>query len=82
MNTKLISMMVVAMGINISSHGASIQPTMIQATDNDTLIVNNPRKVTVITDDSLQTIRIEGRNDDPNFHYENTIQLVDSNYVS
>ena len=40
MNTKLISMMVVAMGINISSHGASIQPTMIQATDNDTLIVN------------------------------------------
>ncbi len=82
MNTKLISMMVVAMGISISSHGASIQPTMIQATDNDTLIVNNPRKVTVITDDSLQTIRIEGRNDDPNFHYENTIQLVDSNYVS
>ena len=30
--------------------------------DNDTLIVNNPSKVTVITGDSLQTIRIEGRN--------------------
>ena len=55
---------------------------MIPATDKDTLVVNNPRKVTVITDDSLQTIRIEGSNDDPNFHYENTIQLVDSNYVS
>ena len=50
--------------------------------DNDTLIVNNPSKVTVITGDSLQTIRIEGRNDDPNFRYENTLQLVDSNYVS
>ena len=44
--------------------------------DNDTLIVNNPSKVTVITGDSLQTIRIEGRNDDPNFRYENTLQLV------
>lgn len=50
--------------------------------DNDTLIVNNPSKVTIITGDSLQTIRIEGRNDDPDFHYENTLQLVDSNYVS
>lgn len=50
--------------------------------DNDTLIVNNPSKVTVITGDSLQTIRIEGRHDDPDFRYENTLQLVDSNYVS
>ncbi|MCR4851989.1 MAG: hypothetical protein K5893_00170 [Prevotella sp.] len=50
--------------------------------DNDTLIVISPRKVTVITNDSLQTVRIEGRHDDYNFNYENTIQLVDSNYVS
>ena len=50
--------------------------------DQDTLIVNNPRKVTVITGDSLQTMRIEGRHDDPDFRYENTLQLVDSNYVS
>ncbi|MCR5131430.1 MAG: hypothetical protein K6C10_08230 [Prevotella sp.] len=54
----------------------------LSSDDNDTLIVNSPRKVTVITNDSLQTVRIEGRHDDYNFHYENTIQLVDSNYVS
>ena len=60
MKKKLITMMVVALGICQFAYGASIQPTMIPATDKDTLVVNNPRKVTVITDDSLQTIRIEG----------------------
>lgn len=50
--------------------------------DNDTLIVKNARKVMVIAGDSLQKIEIEGMENDSNYHYSNTIQLVDSNYVS
>lgn len=62
-------------------HAAPLsQPSGIN--DNDSLVINYPRKVTVITGDSLQTVRIEGRHDDYDFRYENTIQLVDSNYVS
>lgn len=53
-----------------------------QAADNDTIIVNNARKVTVITNDSLQKIEINGMGEDSTYHYENTIQLVDSNFVS
>ena len=50
--------------------------------ENDTVVVNNPRKVVVVTSDSLQQIKIEGADDNPNYKYENRIQLVDSNYVS
>ena len=82
MNKKLLCMMVVAVSACHFAHATSLQPTMISGTDNDTLVVNYPHKVTVISGDSLQTIRIEGRHDDPAFRYENTIQLVDSNYVS
>jgi len=49
---------------------------------NDTLVINHPDKVTVITGDSLQRIVVRGRQGDPDFNYQNTIQLVDSNYVS
>jgi hypothetical protein len=49
---------------------------------NDTVVVNNPRKVVVVTSDSLQQIKIEGADDNPNYKYENRILLVDSNYVS
>lgn len=57
---------------------------MMAANDvnNDTVVVNNPQKVVVITSDSLQQIQIVGSDHDPNYRYENTIQLVDSNYVS
>ena len=55
---------------------------MDERNDNDTLVINYPRKVTIITGDSLQTIKVDGRHDDYDFRYENTIQLVDSNYVS
>lgn len=50
--------------------------------DNDTVIVKNAKKVTIVTNDSLQKIEIQGKEGDDNFHYTNTIQLVDSNYVS
>ena len=55
---------------------------MDESNDNDTLVIRYPRKVTIITGDSLQTIKVDGRHDDYDFRYENTIQLVDSNYVS
>jgi len=50
--------------------------------ENDTVVVTNAKKVTVVTGDSLQSILIEGSADNPNYRYSNTIQLVDSNYVS
>ena len=75
--------LLVAMGL-LAPAATLAAPTLLPdgRADNDTLVINYPRKVTVITGDSLQTVRIEGRFDDPNFQYENTIQIVDSNYVS
>ena len=52
------------------------------ASDNDTTVINNAQKVVIITGDSLQKIKISGKEGNDNFTYENTIQLVDSNYVS
>ena len=52
------------------------------AAQNDTVIINNPKKVTIVTSDSLQKIIVIGKEGDDKYTYENTIQLVDSNYVS
>lgn len=51
-------------------------------TRQDTLIVNKADRVVVITSDSTQSITIHGKEGNPNFEYSNTLQLVDSNYVS
>lgn len=81
MNKRILTLLVPACCALLAPHAAAASlPTGLA--DNDTLIVNYPRRVTVISGDSLQTVRIEGRHDDYDFHYENTIQLVDSNYVS
>lgn len=64
---------------------ALLMPLLAQARtiqSQDTLVVNKPERVTVITGDSLQTIRIVGKEGNPNYVYSNSIQLVDSNYVS
>ena len=64
---------------------AALLPLMAQARNNnpqDTLVVNKPTKVTVITSDSAQTIYIQGKEGNPKYAYRNSIQLVDSNYVS
>lgn len=53
-----------------------------ESIENDTVVVNNPRKVIIVTNDSLQQVRIEGAQNDPGYKYESKIQLVDSNYVS
>ena len=52
------------------------------AAQNDTVVINNPQKVTIVTSDSLQRIIVRGKDDDDKYTYQNTIQLVDSNYVS
>lgn len=48
---------------------------------NDTTIINNARKVTIVTNDSLQKIKVVGTEGNSAYRYENTIQLRDSNYV-
>ena len=57
-------------------------PMMVWADDNDTVVINSPKRVTVITNDSLQKIVVNGKENDNDYVYRNTIQLVDSNYTS
>ena len=52
------------------------------AAENDTLVIEKPQRVTIITGVSLQSIRVKGKEGDNSFDYQNTIQLIDSNYVS
>ena len=56
--------------------------TTASAQENDTVVIHNPKKVTIVTSDSLQKILVTGKEGDDKFTYQNTIQLVDSNYVS
>ena len=53
-----------------------------ETTNNDTILIKKLRIVTIITGDSIQKIVVKGKEDDYNYDYRNTIQLVDSNYVS
>ena len=59
-----------------------VTATTAFAAENDTLIIEKPQRVTIITSDSLQSIRVKGKEGDNHFDYQNTIQLIDSNYVS
>ncbi|MBQ9357641.1 MAG: hypothetical protein IJT98_10200 [Prevotella sp.] len=52
------------------------------AAQNDTLIINHPEKVTIISSDSLQRVIVNGKQGDDDFVYQNTIRLVDANYES
>ena len=47
----------------------------------DTLVIRDAHKVTIVTNDSLQKIKVMGMEDNEDYVYENSIQLVDSNYV-
>lgn len=49
---------------------------------NDTVVVEKPNVVTIVTTDSLQSIRVEGEKDNPSYTYQSQIQLTDSNYTS
>ena len=48
----------------------------------DTLTVNHPQKVVVVSQDSLLKVQIFGRDNDSTYRYESSLQTVDSNYVS
>lgn len=50
--------------------------------ENDTTIISNAHRVIVVTNDSLQLVKIQGKENDEGYVYENTIQLVDTNFVS
>ena len=50
--------------------------------DNDTLTILKPQKVRIITGDSIQKVKVYGRENDDKYTYESKILLVDSNYVS
>ena len=50
--------------------------------DNDTLTILKPQKVRIITGDSIQKIKVYGREGEDHYTYESKILLVDSNYVS
>ena len=63
-----------ALGATLAGHA--------EVTDNDTVVINKPKSVTIITGDSIQKIEVIGREGNDNYHYENSIQLVDSNFVS
>lgn len=62
----------------LASIGLSAAPT----TEGDTVVVEKPQRVTVVTTDSIQHILVEGKEDNPHYTYSNTLQIVDSNYVS
>lgn len=48
----------------------------------DTIVIRKPNVVTVVTNDSLQAIKVEGKEGNPKFTYQSKIELTDSNYVS
>src|SRR5574344_70579 len=49
---------------------------------NDTVDVKKPLRVIVVTNDSLQKVEIFSKDGVEGYHYDNAIQLVDSNYES
>ena len=62
----------------------AVSASAVSATtaDNDTLTILKPSKVRIITGDSVQKIKVYGREGDDKYTYESKILLVDSNYVS
>jgi hypothetical protein len=54
----------------------------VEVSENDTLTILKPKKVRIITGDSIQKIKVYGRENDSQYRYESKILLVDSNYVS
>ena len=60
---------------------SQLSPVSITA-QNDTLVINHPKKVTIVSSDSLQRVVVIGRQGDDDFTYQNTIRLVDGNYES
>ena len=56
-------------------------PMMLHAADNDTLVINKPKSVTVIKGDLVQEIVVKGREGDENYLFRDKIKLNDTNYT-
>lgn len=72
MNKLLLSVVVCLMSMT----------AFASSTVNDTVDIKKPLRVIVVTNDSLQKVEIIGKDGVAGYHYDNTIQLVDSNYTS
>ena len=51
----------------------------VEVSENDTLTILKPKKVRIITGDSIQKIKVYGREGEDKYTYESKILLVDSN---
>jgi hypothetical protein len=50
--------------------------TAASATEmNDTIVFSNPRRVTVMTNDSVQRVKVSGKDGDERFRYESTVAI-------
>ena len=61
---------------------AILQTSAYAQSNTNTVVINKPKQVTIITGDSIQKVIVKGRENDDSYEYISTIQLVDSNYVS
>lgn len=62
---------------------AALATTFANAAEaGDTIVVEHAKKVTVVNNDSLLKISIDGTDSLPHYRYEASLQNVDSNYVS
>lgn len=67
-----------ALVLSEAAHAHNTMPSV----DNDTTVINNAKKVVVVTGDSIQRIEVIGKEGNDSYYYDNTVQLRDSNYVS
>ena len=47
---------------------------------NDTTVINNAKKVTIITSDSMQTIKVKGKEGNSDYYYENSISTKNGSF--
>ncbi len=74
MNRQIL-LAIIAIIASCSAH-AAVTPAR------DTVIVDHPRKVVVISTDSLLKVKVMGSAKDSTYLYESSLQNVDSNFVS
>ncbi len=56
-------------------------PAGAQYQENDSIVINRPHKVTIVTNDKEQEIRVEGSENNPDYSYVKRISLNDDNYA-
>ncbi|MBR4741694.1 MAG: hypothetical protein IK079_02185 [Desulfovibrio sp.] len=54
---------------------------MSYAVDGDTLVINNPKSVTIISNDSVMDIKVNGREGDENYIFHDKVHVVGSSIM-